>query len=90
MRGVHGYLGGLGGGPSCAHCPLGGLAIRFVWGMGGTVLRFFGPQKFMWCSCMYRCIYGELGTESVMRTVRVDFPVPNFLQPYSTVYDQER
>ena len=76
MRGVHGYLGGLGGGPSCRQCPLGGLAIRFVWGLGGTVLRFLDPKK----TCgIFRCLYRKLGTESVMRTVRMDFPVPNFL-----------
>jgi hypothetical protein len=37
---------------SCEHCPghclLGGLAIRFVWGMGEAGLRFFGPQKIIW------------------------------------------
>ena len=47
MQGVHGYLGGLGGGPSCEHCLLGGLAIRFVWGLGGTVLHFLDPKKYV-------------------------------------------
>ena len=76
MWGVHGYLGGLVGGPSCEHCLLGGLAIRFVWGLGGTILRFFGTQKL--CG-VYRRLYGELGTESAMRIVRMDFPAPNSL-----------
>jgi hypothetical protein len=44
---VHGGLGGLGGGPSCEHYLLGGLAIRFVWGLGGTVLRVLRPPNFM-------------------------------------------
>ena len=72
---VHGGLGGLGGGPSCEHYLLGGLAIRFVWGLGGTVLRFLDPIKL--CG-IFRCLYGELGTESVMGTVPMDFPVHNF------------
>ena len=45
MRGAHGYLGGLGGGPSCEHRLLGGLAIRFVWGLG--FLRFLDPKKYV-------------------------------------------
>ena len=60
---VHGCRSGLGGGPSCEHCLLGGLAIRFVWGLGGTVLRFLDPKNL--CG-IYRRLYGELGTESVM------------------------
>ena len=55
---MHGCLGGLGGGPSCEHYLLGGLAIRFVWGLGEVVLRFLGPQKL--CG-IYRCLYTELG-----------------------------
>ena len=74
MRGVHGYLGGLGGGPSCEHCLLGGLAIRFVWGMGGTVLRFLDPKNL--CG-IFRCLYTELGTESVMGAAPTGFPMPN-------------
>ena len=54
----------------------GGLAIRFVWGLGGTVLRFLDPKNL--CG-IYRCLYRQLGTESAMRTVRMDFPVPNYL-----------
>ena len=50
MRGVHGCLGGFGGGPSCEHYLRGGLAIRFVWGLGEAVLRLFRPQKIMWYS----------------------------------------
>ena len=45
MLGVHDCLGGLVGGPSCEHYLLGGLAICFVWGLGGTVLRFFWNPK---------------------------------------------
>ena len=37
---------------------------------------FLDPNIF--CG-IYRRLYGELGTESAMRTVRMDFPVPNFL-----------
>ena len=44
---MHGYLGGLGGGPSCEHCLLGGLAIRFVWGLGGTIVRFLDPKNYV-------------------------------------------
>ena len=74
--GVHGCLGGLVGGPSCEHCLLGGLAIRFVWGLGKAVLRFLGPKK----SCgIYRRLYDELGTESVIGAAPMDFPVPNSL-----------
>ena len=76
MRGVHGCLGGLGGGPSCEHNLLRGLAIRYVWGLGGAVLRFLDPKKLC---VIFRCLYRKLGTESVMRTVRMNFPVPNFL-----------
>ena len=74
MWGVHGYLGGLGGGPSCEHCLLGGLAIRFVWGVGEAVLHFLAPQKV--CG-IFRWLYTELGTESVIQTVWMDLPVPN-------------
>ena len=45
---VHGGLGGLGGGPSCEHYLLGGLAIRFIWGLGETVLCVLGPPNYMW------------------------------------------
>ena len=76
MWGVHGCLGGLVGGPSCEHSLLGGLAIRSVWGLGGTVLRFLDPKKL--CG-IYRCLYGELDTESVMETVPMDLSVPNSL-----------
>ena len=64
MWGVHGCLGGLSVGRSCEHCLLGGLAIRFVWGLGGTVLRFLDPKKL-------------LGTESVMGAAPMELPVPN-------------
>ena len=66
MRGVHGCLGGLGGGPSCEHCLLGGLAIRFVWGLG--------PKKL--CG-IFRRLYKGLGTESVIGAAPTGFPVPN-------------
>ena len=45
MRGVHGCFGGLGGGSISEHCLLGGLAIRFVWGLGEAVLRFLDPKN---------------------------------------------
>ena len=45
--GVYGYLGGLGGGPSCEHRLLGRLAIRFVWGLGEAVLCFLDPKKYV-------------------------------------------
>ena len=73
---MDGYLGGLGGGPSCEHCLLGGLAIRSVWGMGEAILRFLDPNKL--CG-IFRRLYRELGTESAMGTVPMDFPVPNSL-----------
>ena len=66
MRGVHGYLGGLGGGPSYEHYLLGGLAIRFsfLWGLGEVVLRFLDPEKLYG---IFRGLYTELGTESVIQ-----------------------
>jgi hypothetical protein len=70
---VHGCLDGLGRGASCEHCLLRRLTIRFVWGLGGTVLRIFGPKTL--CG-IFRCLYTEIGTELVMRTVRMDLPVP--------------
>ena len=76
MWGVHGCLGGLVGGPSCEHCLLGGLAIRFVWGLGGIVPRFLDPKKL--CGS-FKCLYRELGTKSVMGAAHMDFPVPNSL-----------
>ena len=79
MRDVHGYLGGLVGGPICEqgeHCLLGGLAIRFVWGLGGTVLRFLDPKILFG---IFRCLYRELGTETSMGAAPMDFPVPNSL-----------
>ena len=76
VLGVHGCLGGLVGGPICEHCLLGGLAIRFVRGLGGNVLRFLDPKNL--CG-IYRCLYRQLGTETSIRTVRMDFPVPNCL-----------
>jgi hypothetical protein len=56
VRGVHGYLGGLGGGPSYEHCPLGGLAIPFVWGLGEAVLRFLDPKQI--CGIFFRRLFG--------------------------------
>ena len=47
MRSVHGFLGGLVGGPSREQCLLKGLATRFVWGLGKAVLRFLGPKKYV-------------------------------------------
>ena len=58
MRGVHGCLGGFGGGPSCEHYLRGGLAIRFVWGPGEAVLRLFGPPKNYVVFIFYRRLYG--------------------------------
>ena len=74
MRRVHGFLGRLGGGPSCEHSLLGGLAIRFVWGLGEALLRFLDLNKI--CG-IFRRLYGSLGTESVTQTVWMDLPVPN-------------
>ena len=37
------------GGPSCEHCMLGGLAIRFVWGLREAVLRFLDPKNYVVC-----------------------------------------
>ena len=73
---MHGCLGGLGGGPSCEHCLLGGLAIRSVWGLGEAVLRFLDPKKL--CG-IFRCLYRQLGTETSMGAAPMDFPVPNDL-----------
>ena len=45
--GVHGCLGGLVGGPSSEHCVLGGLAIRFVWGLVGLFYTFWTPKIYV-------------------------------------------
>ena len=52
------------------------MNVRFVWGMGGTVLRFLDPKSLC---VIYRCLYTELGTESVIGAAPTGFPVPNSL-----------
>ena len=63
-----------GGGPRYEHSLLGGLAIRFVWGLGEAVPRFLDPKKL--CG-IYRCLYTELGIKSVMGAATTSFPMPN-------------
>ena len=73
---LHSCLSKLGGGPSFEHCLLVGLATRFVWGLGGNIMRLLGPQIL--CGG-FRALYRYIDAGKSMGTVPIADSVSMYL-----------